>query len=216
MSYLLAEEFDRDPFLIFRMRGMDRGEFLTLLGEGSAPRSSSAPSFRRSRCLPIPRRSGQWASCLKTSALPLPCSEPAPRSRRDFGKFPFWRGQGVLLDFLDRVYMETAAEDQGDSCSDKIWTGDHLMQRRELLKSAAGLTILRSGTLRGQNAPSNKLNVALIGVWGRGTAHYNVLRDENVVALCDVNDLRTKEALQIFPKAKTYWDWRRLPRPEGR
>jgi predicted dehydrogenase len=77
-----------------------------------------------------------------------------------------------------------------------------------LLKSAAGLTILKSGTLRGQNAPSNKLNIALIGVWGRGTAHYNVIRNENVVALCDINDLRTKEALQLFPKAKTYWDWR--------
>jgi predicted dehydrogenase len=85
------------------------------------------------------------------------------------------------------------------------------MQRRDLLKcGAAGLTILRSGTLRGQNVPSNKLNVALIGVWGRGTAHYNTLRNENVVAICDVNDLRTKEALQIFPKAKPYWDWRRL------
>jgi predicted dehydrogenase len=86
------------------------------------------------------------------------------------------------------------------------------MQRRDLLKSAvasaAGLTILKSGTLRGQNAPSNKLNIALIGVWGRGTAHYNSLRNENVVAICDVNDLRTKEASQIFPKAKTYWDWR--------
>jgi predicted dehydrogenase len=87
------------------------------------------------------------------------------------------------------------------------------MQRRDFLRSAAsgaGLTILKSGTLRGQNAPSNKLNVALIGVWGRGTAHYNVLRNENVVALCDINDRRTKEALEIFPKAKTYWDWRRL------
>lgn len=85
------------------------------------------------------------------------------------------------------------------------------MQRRDLFKTAAaGLTILKSGTLRGQNAPSNKLNVALIGVWGRGTAHYNSLLNENVVAICDVNDLRTKEALQIFPKAKTYYDWRRL------
>jgi len=83
------------------------------------------------------------------------------------------------------------------------------MQRRDFIWSGTGLTILRSGTLRGQNAPSNKLNVALIGVWGRGTAHYNSLRNENVVALCDVNDLRTKEALQIFPRAKTYWDWRR-------
>ena len=49
------------------------------------------------------------------------------------------------------------------------------MQRRDLLKTAAGLTILKSGTLRGQTAPSNKLNIALIGVWGRGTAHYNVI-----------------------------------------
>ncbi|MBM3746916.1 MAG: Gfo/Idh/MocA family oxidoreductase [Acidobacteria bacterium] len=87
------------------------------------------------------------------------------------------------------------------------------MRRRDLLKSmaapAAGLTILKSGTLRGQSAPSNRLNIALMGVWGRGTAFYNTLRNENVVALCDVNDLRTKEALRIFPRAKTYWDWRR-------
>jgi len=88
------------------------------------------------------------------------------------------------------------------------------VNRRDLLKSAAapaaGLTILKSGLLRGQTAPSNKLNVALIGVWGRGTAHYTTLRNENVVAICDVNELRTKEAVQIFPKAKTYTDWRRL------
>ena len=88
------------------------------------------------------------------------------------------------------------------------------MQRRDLLKSAAataaGLTILKSGTLRGQNAPSNKLNVALIGVWGRGTAHYNVLQGENVVALCDVNENRMKEASVLFPKAKLHADWRRV------
>jgi len=88
------------------------------------------------------------------------------------------------------------------------------VQRRDLLKlataSAAGLTILRSGTLRGANAPSNKLNVALVGVWGRGTAHYNSLIRENVVALCDVNDTRTSEALAIFPQAKVYSDWRRM------
>lgn len=85
------------------------------------------------------------------------------------------------------------------------------MQRRDLIKTAAGgLTILKSGVLRGQNTPGNRLNVALVGVWGRGTAHYNILKSENVVALCDVNDQRTKEALEIFPKAKTYVDWRRM------
>ena len=90
------------------------------------------------------------------------------------------------------------------------------MQRRKMLKTAAGgLTILKSGVLRGQTAPSNKLNIALIGVWGRGTAHYNVIRNENVVALCDVNDLRTKEATAIFPQAKTHYDWRRCLDQKG-
>ncbi len=85
------------------------------------------------------------------------------------------------------------------------------MQRRQFSRAAlGGLTILKSGTLRGAGAPSNKLNVALVGVWGRGTAHYNSLIHENVVALCDVNDKRTKEALAVWPKAKTYWDWRRM------
>lgn len=86
------------------------------------------------------------------------------------------------------------------------------MKRREFMRAAAvggaGVLILPSGAL-GQNAPSNKLNVALIGVWGRGTAHYNILANENVVALCDVNENRLAEGVRIFPKAKTYWDWRR-------
>jgi predicted dehydrogenase len=76
-------------------------------------------------------------------------------------------------------------------------------------------SIVPAAVLRGQTAPSNKLNIALIGVWGRGTAHYQVMRNENVAALCDVNDLRTKEALEIFPKAKTYSDWRRCLDQKG-
>ncbi|MCZ2146869.1 MAG: Gfo/Idh/MocA family oxidoreductase [Bryobacterales bacterium] len=85
------------------------------------------------------------------------------------------------------------------------------MNRRDLLKHAApALTLPRGGMLRGQTAPGSRLNVALIGVWGRGTAHYATMRNENVVAICDVNEPRMKEALEVFPKAKTYWDWRRL------
>ena len=84
------------------------------------------------------------------------------------------------------------------------------MQRRDFMKSVAGgLTILPSGTLLGQNAPSNKLNVLLVGVWGRGTAHYETLFHENVVAICDVNEKRLTEGLQYFPKAQTYVDWRK-------
>ena len=88
------------------------------------------------------------------------------------------------------------------------------MKRRQFLKTTAaaaatGLLLLPSGARAGKNAPGNKLNVALIGVWGRGLAHYDSLADENVVALCDVNEKRFPEALQRFPKAKTYVDWRK-------
>ena len=67
------------------------------------------------------------------------------------------------------------------------------MKRRQFLKTAtagAGLLLLPSGGPRARNAPGNKLNIALIGVWGRGLAHYDSLANENVVALCDVNEKR--------------------------
>jgi predicted dehydrogenase len=84
--------------------------------------------------------------------------------------------------------------------------------RRRFLQSSAvagaGLLILPSGMLRGAKAPSNKLNIALIGVGGRGLAHYDVLKEENVVALCDVNELALADAAKVFPNAKHYIDWR--------
>ena len=87
------------------------------------------------------------------------------------------------------------------------------MRRRRFLKTTAaagmGTLLLPRIALSGKNAPGNKLNVALIGVWGRGTAHYDSLADENVVALCDVNEKRFPDALKRFPKAKTYVDWRK-------
>ncbi len=66
------------------------------------------------------------------------------------------------------------------------------VKRRTLMKAAgvggASLLILPSGVVSGKNAPSNKLNIALIGAHGRATAHYRGLAKENVVALCDINE----------------------------
>ena len=86
------------------------------------------------------------------------------------------------------------------------------MQRRDFLKTSAtgaGLLILPSGVLSGANAPSNKLNVALIGTWGRGEAHFDALKSENVVALCDVNEEHLEFGAKRFPNAKKYVDWRK-------
>jgi predicted dehydrogenase len=61
----------------------------------------------------------------------------------------------------------------------------------------------------GAGAPSNKLNVALIGVGGRGRAHFGAVNNENVVALCDVDERALTEAAKTFPDAKHYVDWRK-------
>jgi len=92
------------------------------------------------------------------------------------------------------------------------------MNRRTFLKSAAtgaGLVILPSGVLSGANAPSNKLNVAMIGTWGRADAHFKAISTENVVALCDVDENHIAHAAKRFPKAKTYVDWRKCLDQKG-
>ena len=85
--------------------------------------------------------------------------------------------------------------------------------RRDFLKSSAlagaGLLILNPGALKAGAAPSDKLNVAVIGVGGRGEGNMNEVAGENIVALCDVSEQNLARAAQRFPKAKIYVDWRK-------
>jgi hypothetical protein len=62
-------------------------------------------------------------------------------------------------------------------------------------------------------APADRLNLAFIGVGGRGAANLKEIMSksaENVVALCDVNGQYLESAATQFPKARTYKDFRRL------
>lgn len=86
------------------------------------------------------------------------------------------------------------------------------MNRRTFVATAAAgaaLAMMPRSLRAVGNSANNKLNVALIGAWGRGTAFYNTLEDENVVALCDVDESHLAKAQERFPKAKTYVDWRK-------
>ncbi len=72
---------------------------------------------------------------------------------------------------------------------------DNTINRREFLKAAAAvsaapafLSIVPRHVLgRGQTPPSDKLNIAGIGVGGMGGNNLNNLEAENIVALCDVD-----------------------------
>src|ERR1035437_5034054 len=86
------------------------------------------------------------------------------------------------------------------------------MNRRQFIKSttvaAAVPLILTKTSLFGANAPSNKLNIALIGAYGRGSQHWDGLASQNIVALCDVDETHLDLAQKKFPGAKRYVDWR--------
>jgi len=87
------------------------------------------------------------------------------------------------------------------------------VNRRTFLKHSAvlgaGITILKSGILKAGNSPNGKLNIAAIGVGGRGGDDLNEVKSENIVALCDVNEKNLAAAARKFPQAKTYADWRK-------
>ena len=91
-----------------------------------------------------------------------------------------------------------------------------LLNRRALLRNTvlggAGLLILQnSGSARSYQA-NDKLNIALIGVGGRGRWFVGTMPklDTNVVAMCDVNERKASLSFEEIPKAKKYFDFRKM------
>jgi len=78
--------------------------------------------------------------------------------------------------------------------------------------AVAGFTLLPSSVISGlgHKAPSDKLNIAGIGIGGMGHANLKALTSENIVALCDVDWGYSKGCFADFPNAKKYWDWRKM------
>jgi len=87
------------------------------------------------------------------------------------------------------------------------------INRRDLLKAGAlagaGVFAIKSGVLARGRSPNDRLNIALIGVGGRGRANTNSVKGENIVAICDVNEKNLAAAARRFPNAKKHIDWRR-------
>jgi len=90
----------------------------------------------------------------------------------------------------------------------------NLSRRRFLGNSAAvaaGLTIIPGhvmGKTFGYTSPSDKLNIAGIGVGGMGRRNLSNMKTENIVALCDVDWKYAEKTFNDYPDAKRYKDWR--------
>jgi uncharacterized Zn finger protein len=103
--YLLGEEFDRDPFLIFKLRGIERDELLEQLRGPTEPEADAvAPE-------PLPTDpAGFW----KAESMPegflgdvrVPPLSAALLKR--LGGLPFWRGELPLSEAVEPVYTSAS------------------------------------------------------------------------------------------------------------
>jgi predicted dehydrogenase len=76
--------------------------------------------------------------------------------------------------------------------------------------AAAAFTIVPRDVLggAGYKSANEKLNIAGIGVGGKGFGDIQSVPGENIVALCDVDQVHAKRAFDLFPQAKVYTDYR--------
>ena len=73
------------------------------------------------------------------------------------------------------------------------------------------------GKSHGHKAPSDKLNIAVVGIGGMGITNIqHVFETENIVALCDVDWKYAKPVLDCFSRAGKYKDFRRMFDEMGR
>ncbi len=88
--------------------------------------------------------------------------------------------------------------------------------RRDFIKKSgaalAAVTIVPSHVISGfgYTAPSDKLNIAGIGVGGMGRRNLRNMNSQNIVALADVDWKYAQRCFNDYPKAKKYKDYRKM------
>ena len=119
---LLGEEFDRDPFLIFRLRGAEREELLRLAGREAGnnigPDEATIDSLAEqtkghSPPEPLPVGSDEfWGQAYAKGeednhgAASIPTVSAALPKR--LGSFPFWRGKESFIPALEEIYRKAS------------------------------------------------------------------------------------------------------------
>ena len=124
--FLLAEEFERDPFLIFRLRGSGREEMLKMAGIRQRPAKAGAEIKAKAK---TGQRTRQ-----KKAARDGPAAEPLPANPdvfwgrnleacdpgdafvpkvhavlpKQLGRFPLWRGGEDFIGVMEDVYRNAS------------------------------------------------------------------------------------------------------------
>jgi predicted dehydrogenase len=93
--------------------------------------------------------------------------------------------------------------------------GAESTSRRQFLAGATAIsaTLIVPAHVLGfaaEKPPSEKINIAAIGVGGQGASDLAQLEGENIVALCDVDSAFAARTFQRYSQAKKYVDYRKM------
>ena len=91
---------------------------------------------------------------------------------------------------------------------------NHTISRRTFLKTSllttGGFWVATGTGLARKVSANEKLNLGIVGTINRASANINGVRDQNIVAICDIEDKLLAAAQARFPKARTYTDFRKM------
>ncbi len=92
---------------------------------------------------------------------------------------------------------------------------NHLSRGRfvsRIVLAAGTVTIVPRFVLGGPGytSPSDKLNIAGIGIGGIGKRFLRECSEENIIALCDVDEKYAKRVFRAYPQAKKYRDFQEM------
>ncbi|PIY41130.1 MAG: oxidoreductase [Armatimonadetes bacterium CG_4_10_14_3_um_filter_66_18] len=125
----------------------------------------------------------------------------------------------------DMAPASTPPQNRRDTMNEQPTRRDFLRHGAVLTGAAAAGSLWPAGFARAEKpaggSPNEKLNIACIGIGGRGGAHVGPALDENLVAICDVTDGRLQGCLGSIDKTyreheinrplpKTFFDYREL------
>ncbi len=107
VCHLLGEQFGRDPFLMFKLRGMERGELMAELN----PKLNLPPENKPSNTEDVPAHPTDFWTTFDADELQPPGANipkrPAQLPNR-LGPFPFWRSEVNFLRKLEIIYENAA------------------------------------------------------------------------------------------------------------
>ena len=118
---LVGEEFDRDPFLIFNMRGLSREEMVGLIEEDAGLAEEAKPfwfsrGLEASVSAPVELAAdpeGFWSSPAGNSDPHEVAAEPTTPALlpKQLGSFPFWKGEKAFIASMEKIYKNAAVPD---------------------------------------------------------------------------------------------------------